>query len=302
MKTLAKSQTRLKARTKAAYSPAHQQAASVTLMRRAVAKPNASFRHRIKAVSSVSQANQAKLTLSPTSHNLTSKPHRQSLTKSPAISHYSRVRPDDQAQFKPALGSGPAVNNFIGPTKKPALKPRTSADVLERALSQAVAHEQRPLPNLSVKKRRKLASLWIVSAASVIIVGVVVSQNMTSIRLQFADAKAGFSASLPRDMPPGYSFAKLAYQPGIISTVFKSNSGSASYNIVQRTTLWDNQDLKNDFVVAMDPHYASIKSGGTVVYLYGNHNAAWINNGIWYNIQSNGALSDSQLITMASSS
>ena len=45
----------------------------------------------------------------------------------------------------------------------------------------------------------------------------------------------------------------------------------------------------------------TIDTAGRTVYIYGNDNASWVDNGIWYQVTSNGDLSNTDVLNIASS-
>ncbi|HXR49659.1 MAG TPA: hypothetical protein VN778_01380, partial [Verrucomicrobiae bacterium] len=125
--------------------------------------------------------------------------------------------------------------------------------------------------------------------------------NLTSIQLQVASSKAGFTANLPSYQPIGYSFAHLNYSPGNVAMQFQSNSDSRAYAISEKLSAWDSQTLRSDFVAGIGQDYQTVQTAGHTLYVYGKNNATWVNSGIWYQIKSDGALSVHQLVELASS-
>jgi hypothetical protein len=130
---------------------------------------------------------------------------------------------------------------------------------------------------------------------------VVAVKSLPGAQLQVAAAKAGFSAKLPNYEPAGFSQAPLNSSPGEIAAQFQSQTDARNYTITQKTTSWDSTALANNFVARMDPNYHTVKSGDNIIYIYSGHNATWVNGGIWYNVQANGALTDQQLVELATS-
>jgi hypothetical protein len=120
-------------------------------------------------------------------------------------------------------------------------------------------------------------------------------------QLRMASAKAGFHASLPDYQPAGYALGKLHYGPGQVATNYHSTSNDSSYTIIQKPTTWDSQTLLEMVVMPADSHYQTVQSGDRTIYVYATNSAAWINNGIWYQLQADGTLGANQLIQIASS-
>jgi hypothetical protein len=296
---------RKKVHEKAAFAHRHAPDRSKTLVRRAVKKPGPSLKRTIHAYGAADRSLTPSREVELITELIKHKPlvPKVQVKKSPLISHFSSNAPMRGAriearQYAPDELKFPEVHHT--PPQAPRHKNRTTSDILERAMQQAVSHEQPPHP-LPKTRRRKLAKTWVASALVVLVFAVGVSQNMTNIKLQMASAKAGFTPTLPKIMPSGYSMDDLEYSNGVVATRYHSNSSSNSYDIIQRTSGWDSQTLKVSFVEQNDSHFETVASGGLTVYIYGDHNATWVSNGIWYNIQSFGALSDHELVSMATS-
>lgn len=116
-----------------------------------------------------------------------------------------------------------------------------------------------------------------------------------------ASAKAGFSASLPQYRPAGYNMSQLDYGDGVIAAQFRDKDNGSRYTITQKPSSWDSATLRDSFVAPADARYRTVEAAGRTVYFYGEHNATWINGGVWYQVQTDGSLSDSQMVELATS-
>jgi hypothetical protein len=297
--------------TKASNVKPRHQTPSKTLMRKAVSKPGPSIKRLIK-INESNRSRQPSLNdLNRKSSLSIYKKPRSSLkiSKSHKIKHFSYVDTSALSQLDSKVKVPVKVtpkeyspSNITPVAFQPKVKPatRTVEDILERAMNQATSHLEPP-PKISKAKRRRLAKGWAAFAIFALLTVVGVSQNLTSIKIQFAAAKAGFSATLPKTMPSGYKLSSLNYTSGTVITNFHGNA-NRDYSIVQRISDWNSLALQNDFVAKSDPNYVTVASNGLSIYIFGNRNASWVSNGIWYVIQSNGNLSNNQLVQMASSS
>lgn len=290
-------------RPKAAFSRAHAPSPSIALMRKSVKKPDPSLKRQLKVYGAADGLHARSLVqASPTT--LSSGRYRNGNTykKSPHINHFSKRPINHQAEqltlVKPSEAHA-AIPLRPQPSPVQADIPKP-ADIFERAIEKASTFEQPPL-KLSKKKRKALAIRWSTSAALVLVIFVGITHNMTSFKLQMASAKAGFTATIPRALPAGYSLSQLAYTRGNIGLSYRSNDGSSSYDIVQRSTSWTDHTLQTSFLDPSYPTYHTETAKGLTLHFFGNHNATWVNNGIWYTIESNGTLSEHQLIDMATS-
>ena len=212
---------------------------------------------------------------------------RAALTKqSDRISHF--VSPSASPVFKP-------VSPTITPSRSnPSAPPISPANILlHRALSRATAHEQ-PLAGKKTSKRYRVAFIAVpVLVGALLIIG---TRDFTSLQLKIASAKAGFSTSLPAYHPAGFALNQLSYNSGIFASEFLTKNSNQGYIITQKSTSWNTQDLLNNYVGSVATSYQVVQLGSRTIYLYGHGNASWVSGGIWYQIDSDGSLSESQII------
>jgi hypothetical protein len=283
----------------AKHNSAHSPKASHTLMRHAVKKPAAKARIKAQAASDIP----ATTVIAPKASVAQVDPKRlklaKTIDKSRFVSHFAPVKSDFEPValpvFKPIGAPRPA-------TKK-AAKAKTTADILEHALRHANSHEiaHHEAKKAKRDRRKRLTSLAGAASLAVLLLGVVASQNLPNVRLDSASAKAGFEVQLPGYHPAGFHMQELATNSGVVSAKFDSNSDERTYTITQKETNLSSDSLLTSFVALQDPAYQSNDLNGLTVYTYGDGNAAWINHGIWYTVQSAGALSEHQLLELASS-
>ena len=166
---------------------------------------------------------------------------------------------------------------------------------------QATSHQQ-PAVKSRRSRAKHHAGVGGVVAVSVALMALVFGHNLGNAGLQSASAQAGFHASLPGDLPAGFSQHKLDSGPGVVAIDFRSNSDDRGYSITQKASAWNSTDLRQAFVAPADSQYQTVASAGKTIYLYGQQNATWIKDGVWYLVQTEGVLSDRQLIQLATSS
>jgi hypothetical protein len=269
----------------------HLPKTSQTLMRAAVKKPGENVARHINITESRDKATAE--TSSPTL--VTPRPdHSQRaalLKQSDQINHF--VRPGDTSPVQ----SEDTVVEAPPPTPEP---PKGPADhLLERGLSQATAHEQ--LPVTPMKFSRRSSSLLAVPAVIVVALLVFGNYAFTNLQLRIASAKAGFSTSLPTYHPAGFTLGQMSYNTGIFASNFYTKNSNQSYTITQKNTSWNTQDVLQDSIRTTTSNYKIIQLGSRTIYLYGNGDAAWISGKIWYQIDSDGSLNESQIIDVANS-
>lgn len=218
------------------------------------------------------------------------------VTKSPAVQRFPLQMSDfpTYSTVSPAL---PASFSGARPAAAQA-QPQKLESLLEQALRQATAHQETPTPKRRVSKR---ATVVISLTAFLLLAGTLVTSNLSSIGLDVASAKAGFSASLPSYHPAGYHLQGIAYSAGTVTSTYASNSDQRHYTLTEKPSEWSDAALLQDFVQKNADSYQTMQTNGRTIYLYGNQQATWVWQGVWFVLQSQGALGDRQLVDMASS-
>lgn len=286
---------------------------SKTLMRAAVSKPKPTLKRHSKAhghTDSLVEKPAARLQTKPSVRRIDEKRLRRAQTtpKTQAVKRFSKVTgpaPQPPTQIAPPAAK-PHVNLPHGTRPahahgKAPKHPRTTADILEQALQSAVSHQQ--IFEGSKRRRRpgKLASIGMVAAALTILGGFVAYHNVNDVKLHLASSKAGFTANLPDYQPAGYHLNHLKSAPGEVAINFRSNSDDRSYAVIEKPSAWNSEALRDSFLASAGHSYQTVDAAGRTLFLYGDNAATWVSGGIWYQVQSNGTLSNRQLIELATS-
>lgn len=288
-------------RQPAAHAAAHSPKSSVTLMRQAVKKPavhRAHIKHELDRNPEVSIEVKRSFTRVD-DHRL--KKAKQ-VPQSHLIKHFTPAS-EQAATFVPVAVHKPAAAAQPEPVQLPAKAAthhnRTS-DLLEQALKHANSHEQ-PAHHHRARRHKSRSGVVMAVAAFLLAIGYLGYQQVPSLRFKSAVAKAGISASMPGYQPPGFSLQQMESGPGIVATQYQSNSDQRAYTVLQQQTNWDSLALRQNFVIAKDMTYKVIEANGRQIHIYNGSNATWVSNGIWYQIQTNGSLSQNQLVDIAKS-
>jgi hypothetical protein len=309
-------------RTTAGHAPARQPQHAKTLMRHAVSQPNPSFKHQLK-VSTRTDA-PAHMSHSDVLPKLSAAAlDEERLKRAKHIPRSGLVRHfDGLTSFQPATASSSSQQVLTTGRRTETLQPATatnlaaqvnpvaavkqpSNDIFERALARANSHKQPPFSaKTAAKKSHSLRHIMSVAASSlaiVLIIGFIAYQNASAIQLRLASSRAGINATLPNWRPDGFTIGAFAYGPGTVTVKFHDANVSRNFSVTQAASGWDSSALLSDFVLANNNSYDTIRSEGTTIYTYGNNNATWVNGGIWYKLTTDGSLSTSQLVKLASS-
>ena len=191
------------------------------------------------------------------------------------------------------------------PQPGPIIHREQSSDVFERALAAANSHKQ---PYVAVKhKTKRLRRLSQVTgvlasvAAIALIVGFVAYQNSATIQLRMASSRSGITATLPAWQPSGFRLGTFSYGSGSVSVNYKNAMNGQQFTIAQKASNWDSNTLLSEYVYPNNETYDTISSAGTTIYTYGNNSATWVSGGIWYKLTSDGSLTTSQIVNIATS-
>jgi hypothetical protein len=274
---------------------------SQTLMREAVRKP-AKTRQVSKTVSPLSlTANTIQTPVMYGSIDPKLARRAKSFKLSPKVSRFgATVRQADPSS--PYLKPTPTAAEAIQ-----AKKARPTDTMLERAVAKATSHEQPKLTKKDLKAlhgkrplKGRIVGYSAIGLTALVVLGYAVYQNIPNIMVKVASVRAGFAASLPAYRPSGFTLANVGYQPGTVSFDFKSNIDSRKFAITEHSSNWDSATLVSSVVIPTEGHnYKKIQIDGQELYLFGNDQAAWVSNGIWYQIRGNDSLSTNQIIQFA---
>lgn len=285
-------------------APGHKPETSNTLMRQAVRKPDPVKRQlKVQAVTSAASTLAAVAPKTSVSQVHPAKLHKaKHVPKSHLISHFSPsvMQPSLPVYVPPTPVESARPLAIQAHNHKPvskAKKPQTTAELLDRALQSADSHTHTTTKRRQ-GKHRKLATA---SAAAVVAMAVIGLTQLQSLQLHMASAKAGFAAALPSYRPAGYSLQKLDSGPGAVASAFHSNSDDRNYTVTEKQSDWTSDELRDDFVAKADPGFQIANVAGRTVFLYDNGSATWVDSGVWYVVQSHGALSSRQLTDLAAS-
>ncbi len=272
----------------------HSLQKSQTLMRRAVKKP-------ASQTTKAPQITSSRPTL--TSHRSARAQH---VSRSAYINKFSTL-----SAHQPVVKRTAALEVKEAPTHHSAPKhhathhtsapkPTKSEALFNKALEQAPADKKAPTKHH--KKSHRKAKWGASIAAVLLLVGFIAYMNLPNINMQFASTRAGFGATMPGYKPSGFKVdGPISYKAGEVTVAFSSNTDQRNYSVTQAVSSWNSQALQENFLNAKNATYQTAQTNGKTIYMYDNGNATWVNGGVWYQVESNQALSSDQLLKIASS-
>jgi hypothetical protein len=272
---------------------------STTLMRKAVKKPDttASQPDEHKAGQSIPQQrhNRAKTITRHEKVNrfgLIPNRSRQELAPRPA-----EVKINAKASYRSTAEMAPVAPSLVTSVSHKKLE-----QMLDEALLKANAHKHMMggrTKNRRVKLFKRMPKWLGMTLTAVVILAVafwLVWQNLPSVAVHVAAARAHVNAAMPTYMPEGYNFAgPLKYNQDSVTMQFKDKADKA-FLLTQKASDMNSAALPANYIPANTPVETSM-IGGTTVYIYGdNNNAAWVNRGVFYNLNNKAGLPSDQVL------
>jgi hypothetical protein len=274
-------------------------------MRHVVKPPQTSFKRHTKAVTHTGLLAKVPLfEVVPKSSAHTIDKERlkrgERIARNKLVSRFGNFR--TRSVRHPAVTSAHAEHPAPVPTPKPA---QPSSDIFERALAQADSHNQPPVHQKHTARKghhlRQLTSVAASSLAILLIIGFIAYQNAAAIQIHLAASRAGMNATLPGWQPNGYAATNFKADPGTVSVSFLDGTAQHSFSITQTVSRWNTAALFNNFVYANSDTYSTVQAASMTIFTYGNNNATWVNNGIWYKLSNHASLTTNQIVDIAAS-
>ena len=194
--------------------------------------------------------------------------------------------------------TGKAVTNELEKFEHALKNASTHIQQLEKDVIKKVPFLQR------IGFKNRVANVATMSCAVLLLVGFFAYQNATSISMKVASSRTGISAKMPGYIPAGYDASKkVDSMDGQISISFHSNTDAKTFTLTQQSSNWNSASLLANHIQKRNCStcYQTWQNEGKTVYIYDNSNAAWVDGGIWYQIEGNASLTSDQLLRLANS-
>lgn len=202
----------------------------------------------------------------------------------------------------------PTARSISRPTNRPSSAASLSQDqALRRALRSVAAMDDEPeaRPARSAVRRKgnvkRFALAFVCAVVCVIAVTYVVGTNIPDISVRVAAMQTGVEASYPSYIPRDYSLKGISSESGKITINFEGPEHS-SFTLTEEKSSWDSTTLLRNYVEpTWKDNYTSTHEQGITIYISGS-NAAWVNGGVLYKINSTSAsLTNKQLRNIVTS-
>jgi len=291
----------------------HKTQSASTLMRRAVLRPGPALKRQI-TVSVPAHPGSFGIRVHPKKSIQQVDARRENRAKvTPKSEAVRRFAVEKRTWFSGHEDAAVKVTHSAAVPASHISAPARSMDIFQRAIDQATAHQQKPVDPKRVAKatkqhahrsaRPKQHRLRVILSITIVVLllaGVMGYQYRGAITLRFADTAAGFHAQLPEQIPSGYTASKYTYAAGTITTEYVRSGTNRHFSLSQTSSkLTDNQLQQS--IRTSTPQYDTLQKNGHTMYIYGSNNASWLADGMLFEIISDGNLSTSDLVQIASS-
>jgi len=222
----------------------------------------------------------------------------------PAAKKADHQKPDIPHKTHPAAQR--AHKNVAA--KKPAPIKEVSAKQVKDAAIAAALESSRDKKTRKAKGPKKVwrwtrRSTIITALVFVLLSGAFITYlNLPSLSVAIAANQSGVDATYPKYVPDGYGLSQpVTFADGEVGLTFTSNTGTGEYTVTQSESAWDSTAvLENVVREAAGDNYVINQERGLTIYTY-DGNAAWVNGGILYTIDSSAPLSGDQIRRIATS-
>jgi hypothetical protein len=198
--------------------------------------------------------------------------------------------------------------DFIPPSQSEVHEEKQS--LWDRAVAEATSHTE-PHTKRQTHRHRfsqrlgvstRIVNLSAVALSAVLLIGFVAYQNVPDMSMQLAAERSGVAGALPGYQPAGFGMSgPIQYRPGKITLSFRSHSDNRQFQIQQQRSNWDDVSLVKDYLVAEHAAFQTRQTNNKTVYIYDDHNATWVDKGVWYRVEGNSSLTSEQLLRLAAS-
>lgn len=203
----------------------------------------------------------------------------------------------------PQSAPAPSQSNVASPAPVAASDTNTTVAGVtmsrEDALKLALGEDA--VPEAATKTGPARPTAVVMTVIGLALLGVFLWQvNASDIQVKLASLRAGLTASVPGFVPGGWSGAQS----------LKASEGGVSYELVkdgktlkieQQKSDWDSQAVLEQYVLRRSTDYLALQSQGLTIYMFGDNQAAWVNQGTFYTLSGDHGIEQDDIIRMATS-
>lgn len=181
-----------------------------------------------------------------------------------------------------------------------ALKNEAIYEAMNREVAPQKQKRTRAKKQRSSGRWARFMTFGSASLAVVMLAGYLTYLNMPNLSIRMAAVQSGVDATYPGYRPDGYALnGPVSFKDGEVSMRFAYAGGDQDFIITQKKSGWDSSAVRQ-FVDTQASSAVTTQVDGITIYTY-NGNAAWVNGGIFYTLEGNAPLSNSQIQRIATS-
>lgn len=124
--------------------------------------------------------------------------------------------------------------------------------------------------------------------------------NANDINVKIASLRSGLSASVPGFVPGGWGKAQ-SLKSGDGNVSYELEKDGKTLKVEQQKSDWDSQAVLEQYVLKHATDYLALQSQGLTIYVFGNNQAAWVNQGTLYTLSGDHGIDQDDIIRMATS-
>ena len=222
-----------------------------------------------------------------------------------------------EQQMAPAMAhpmQASAIGKMQSRAASPAMKKLSAKEIKDKAIQKALAEASKTTDDTKAKKTKshkapkmhfglgRVVLALSCAAAAVFAIVYFVNLNMPDISMRVAAMQTGIEASYPGYVPRDFNLSDITSENGKVVLNFKNADTGDAFSLVEENSSWDSNALLANFVKdEYGENYSIIREQGLTIYVSGG-DAAWVNGGVVYKIDSTaGALTKKQISTIATS-
>lgn len=290
------------------HAKPHTVQSSETLMRKAVKRPSPSLAKQLHPQGALQHSVPSLIATKVSAQSVhEARLARAKTTKrSPKITHIASVdhKPGVSPNFLPLAVQPVPVKPEAEEQDAPAphSNPTTQPNIFEQAIAGANHYVDLATHRAHFKKqsKRHMASMASGALALLLLAGFATYQNTPGLQLKIAGIRAGTHTSLPSIQAAGFAYTGV--QIGNAKLIIGLRAGGGHYELTQTATNLSSEDMIAS-VGSTDasgaPRYQTVRSNNTTIYRFSNNSATWVQNGTWYTLSGDHALSDTQVVSLA---
>ena len=222
---------------------------------------------------------------------------------------------DDQpmAPVMPHPVQTAAISRMQARKATPMVSKMTAKELKDQAIKKALANASKVVDNdnkKADKKTKKSPKLSFglgrvvlalsCAAAAVFAIVYFVNLNMPDISMRVAAMQTGIEASYPSYVPRDFNLSDITSEDGKVVLNFKNAETGDTFSLIEENSSWDSNALLTNFVKnEYGEDYSIVREQGLTIYMSGS-NAAWVNGGVVYKLNTiSGMLTKKQIRSIA---